>query len=176
MAHYQFRSEWALTAPIGRVFELAGHAEQFSAWWPSVTRSRLIEEGDGDGLGLRAAYSLRSPLWYSMSFVTTVVEVDRPSRIHCLVRGDLIGTATYILEGDHQRTRVRFLWSVSTTKRWMDMFGPLARPLFGWAHGHVMRKGAVAMAQHLDAGLLSIETGVLMRPKVGVASDSTGGR
>jgi hypothetical protein len=166
MAHYQFQSEWAMTAPIDRVFELACHPEDFSAWWPSVTKSRLIEEGDADGLGIRAAYTLRSPLWYSMSFVTRVVEVDRPHRIHALVRGDLIGTGTYLLEGDEHGTRVRFLWNVSTTKTWMNVFAPLARPLFGWAHGHVMRKGAVAMARYLDATLLSTKTGVAERPEV----------
>lgn len=166
MPHYQFQSEWALTAPIGRVFELACHPEDFSAWWPSVTRSRLVEEGDAEGVGTRAAYTLRSPLWYSMSFATTVVEVDRPSRIHALVRGDLIGTGTYLLEGGEHRTRVRFLWNVSTTKTWMNLLAPLARPLFVWAHQHVMRQGAVAMAERLEATLLSTKTAVAERPAV----------
>ena len=160
MAHYQFESEWALTAPVGRVFELACHPEDFSAWWPSVTASQLLEEGDEDGVGTRAAYILRSPLLYSMTFVTTAIEVDRPSRIHVLVRGDLVGTGTYILEGDEHRTRVRLVWNVSTTKTWMNLFAPLARPLFVWAHQHVMRNGAVAMAKRLDATLLSTKTPV----------------
>lgn len=51
MAHYQFQSEWALMAPIDRVFELACHPEDFSSWWPAVTRSELIEKGDEDGVG-----------------------------------------------------------------------------------------------------------------------------
>jgi len=166
MAHYQFQSEWVLTAAVGRVFDLACHPEDFSTWWPSVEASQLLEEGDADGVGTRAAYTLRSPLLYSMTFVTTTVEVDRPSRIHALVRGDLVGTGTYLLEGDEQRTRVRFVWNVSTTRTWMNMFAPLARPLFVWAHKHVMRKGAVAMAKRLDATLLSANTAVAERPAV----------
>lgn len=166
MAHYQFQSEWALTAAVDRVFELACHPEDFSAWWPSVKTSKLLEEGDEDGVGTRAAYTLRSPFVYSMRFVTTTVEVDRPSRIHALVRGDLIGTGTYLLEGDEYRTRVRFVWNVSTTKTWMNLFAPVARPLFVRAHQHVMRKGALAMAKRLDGTLLSAKTEVAERPAV----------
>lgn len=154
MAHYQFESEWTLTAPADRVFELASHPESFSGWWPHVTSSSLVEDGDENGVGRRAAYTLRSPLGYSMSFVTTMVEVDHPRRIHMLVRGDLIGTGTYLLDGDHRRTRVRIIWNVSTTKPWMNLAAPVARPLFGWAHNHLTRAGASAMARRLDATLL----------------------
>ncbi|MEX0795732.1 MAG: SRPBCC family protein [Acidimicrobiia bacterium] len=160
MAYYKFQSEWALTAAVGRVFELACHPEDFSTWWPSVKVSQLLEEGDEDGVGARAAYTLRSPLLYSMRFVTTTVEIQRPSRIHALVRGDLVGTGTYLLEGDENRTQVRFVWSVSTTKTWMNLFAPLARPVFVWAHQRVMQRGAVAMAKHLGATLLSTSTAV----------------
>lgn len=166
MAHYQLQSEWALTAPIEQVFDLARHPEDFASWWPSVTRSHLVEAGDEDGVGARGTYTIRSPLWYSMTFSTTVVESERPTRIHSLVRGDLIGTGTYLLEGDDRATRVRFLWNVSTTKTWMNLLAPVARPLFGWAHRHVMRRGAAAMAQHLGADLLSAETKVAGRPAV----------
>lgn len=102
-----------------------------------------------------------------MSFVTTVVEADRPIRTHALVRGDLIGTGTYILEGDEHRTQVRFVWNVSTTKTWMNLLAPIARTLFVWAHRHVMRNGAEAMAKRLDATLLvSANTAVAERPAV----------
>ncbi len=160
MAYYKFQSEWALTAAVDRVFELAFHPEDFSTWWPAVKVSQLLEEGNEKGVGTRAAYTLRSPLLYSMRFVTTTVEVQRPSRIHTLVRGDLVGTGTYILEGDEDRTNVRFVWSVSTTKTWMNLLAPLARPVFVWAHQRVMQAGAVAMARHLDATLLSAHTAV----------------
>ena len=154
MAHYQFESEWTLTASIERVFELASHPESFSAWWPHVTSSVLVEEGDEYGVGRRAACTLRSPLGYSMGFVTTMVDVDHPRRIHMLVRGDLIGTGTFLLDGDHRRTGIRLIWKLSTTKRWMNLVAPVARPLFGWAHNHLTRAGASAMARRLDATLL----------------------
>lgn len=159
MAHYQFESEWELTAPIESVFELLSHPEDFTSWWPSVKRSRLLVEGDEKGLGARAAYTLQSPLLYSMAFEARAVEVERPLRIHTLVRGDLVGTGTYLLEADEgARTRVGFSWHVSTTKPWMNIIAPVAKPLFVWAHRHVMSEGAAAMASRLGARLLSMRT------------------
>lgn len=165
MAHYRFESEWELTAPIGAVFELLTHPEDFRHWWPSVTDSRLLNEGDDEGRGARAAYTLRSPVLYSMSFEANSVEVDRPRRLHTLVRGDLIGTGTHLLEEREGRTIVRFLWYVSTTKRWMNLLAPVARPLFVWAHDHVLREGAAAMAERLGGRLLSIRTRVVERSR-----------
>lgn len=158
MAHYQFESEWALTAPIESVYELLAHPEDFSEWWPSVKRSQPLEEGDEDGVGARASYSLRSPLLYSMDFETRAVDVQHPRRIHNLVRGDLVGTGTYLLDSRGAGTTVHFSWHVSTTKTWMNIMAPVAKPLFVWAHHHVMREGATAMASCLGAKLLSIQT------------------
>jgi carbon monoxide dehydrogenase subunit G len=158
VAHYKFESEWELEAPIDRVFELLTHPEDFQRWWPSVTDSRRIEEGDDDGVGAVAAYTLQSPVFYSMDFQAKALEVDRPRRIHTLVRGDLIGTGTYLLEQQQSRTKVVFLWYVATTRRWMNLVAPVARPLFVWAHHHVMREGATAMAAQLGGRLIGIKT------------------
>lgn len=160
MAHYRFESEWELEAPIDRVFELLTHPEDFQRWWPSVTQSQRLEEGDEDGVGAVAAYTLRSPVFYSMDFQAKALEVERPRRIHTLVRGDLIGTGTYELEQREGRTMIRFLWYVSTTRRWMNLVAPVARPLFVWAHHHVMREGAAAMAAHFGGRLIGIKTWV----------------
>ena len=163
MAHYKFESEWELEAPIDRVFELLTHPEDFQRWWPSVTDSRRLEEGDEDGVGAIAAYTLRSPVFYTMDFQAKALEVERPRRIHTLVRGDLIGTGTYELEQKEGRTMIRFLWYVSTTRRWMNVVAPVARPLFVWAHHHVMREGAAAMAAHFGGRLIGIKTRVVDR-------------
>lgn len=158
MTHYQFESEWILTADIESVFELLLRPDDFSAWWPSVEKSRLIEGGDPNGVGRRASYSLKSPLLYSMRFETKTMEVERPHRIHGLVRGDLVGTGTYLLERVDVGTKVGFSWHVSTTKTWMNWVAPFAKPLFVWAHDTVMLEGCEAMARHMGARLVSTKT------------------
>ena len=41
-------------------------------------------------------------------------------------------------------TAVVYEWNVSTTKPWMNLLAPIARPLFAWNHDWVMRNGGPA--------------------------------
>ncbi len=164
MVHYMFETEWVLTAPIEKVYEVLEHPEKFSAWWPSVKNSRLLDEGGADGLGTRASYSIRSPLGYAMDFEAKVVEVDRPVRIKSVIRGDLIGTGTYLLETRDNQTHVRFNWYVSTTKPWMNFVAGFAKPILVRAHHNVMREGCAAMSELLGARLVSTNTNLVETP------------
>jgi carbon monoxide dehydrogenase subunit G len=164
LVHYMFETVWELTAPIEQVFEALSHPEDFHDWWPSVTRSELVSEGDANGIGAQATYTIRGPLLYSLTFDVKTIEVDRPRGIRAVVRGDLIGTGAYYLESTGSSTRVRFDWHVSTTKRWMNIAGAVIKPVLAWAHGHVMRQGGVALARHLNAGLISVSTKLVGAP------------
>lgn len=164
MVHYMFETEWELTAPIEHVFEVLSHPEDFQAWWPSVTRSDLMVDGDAAGIGAHAKYTIKSPLLYSMTFDVKTIEVEKPNKIRAVVRGDLVGTGTYYLEATGSSTHVRFNWYVSTTKPWMNVAGVLARPLLAWAHHHVMRQGCKALAQHQDADLIWVSTDLVGSP------------
>lgn len=164
MVHYMFETEWELTAPIEQVFEVLSHPEDFQAWWPSVTSSDLVAEGDARGIGTRASYTIRSPLLYSMTFDIKTIEVESPNRIRAVVRGDLVGTGTYLLDSTGSTTHVRFNWYVSTTRSWMNVAGALAKPLLAWAHHHVMRQGCNALARHLKASLIWVSTDLVGTP------------
>jgi hypothetical protein len=164
MAHYMFETEWMIAAPIDDVFEVISHPEEYSSWWPSVKVSRLIKQGDAEGGGASAAYTIRSPLGYRMDFELKAIEVHRPTRFRGLVRGDLVGTGTHYLETVPDGTLVRFHWYVSTTKRWMNVLTPVARSAFGFAHRQVMYEGCEAMAEKLGARLLSAESRMVSSP------------
>ena len=164
MAHYLFETTWVLTAPQEEVFEVLVHPEDYSTWWPSVETSSLVDKGDSAGVGTRATYVIRSPFFYRMRFELRALEVDRPHRLHAVARGDLVGTATYVLETHAEETHVRFNWYVSTTKTWMNRVAVVAKPVLAWAHGHVMREGCRAMAQLMGARLISVDTRLAERP------------
>ena len=164
MAHYMFETDWVLTAPVDEVYETLSRPEVFGDWWPSVVSSKTLAEGDHSGLGKRVEYTIRSPLVYAMTFDVKAIEAERPTRIHTVVRGDLIGTGTYLLEQRPGETHVRFNWYVSTTRRWMNLAAPVARPLFAWAHDRVMQEGCRALARHLGARLVSAKTRLVEKP------------
>jgi Polyketide cyclase / dehydrase and lipid transport len=164
MAHYLFETNWSLTASMEEVFDVLAQPGDFSDWWPWVKKSVLLEEGDSNGVGRRALYAIRSPLIYGLTFEVRSLEVERPKHLHTLVRGDLIGTGTYLLTAHDGITDVRFNWYVSTTRAWMNAAALVARPLLAWAHHRVMRDGCEAMASHLGARLISFDTRLVSRP------------
>ena len=53
-------------------------------------------------------------------------------------------------------TTMRHEWQVRTTKRWMNLAAPIARPLFKWNHDMVMQRGGKGLAGLLDARLISM--------------------
>ena len=54
-------------------------------------------------------------------------------------------------------TAVVYEWNVSTTKPWMNLLAPIARPLFAWNHDWVMRNGGEGLAQLLGCRLLALD-------------------
>jgi hypothetical protein len=49
---------------------------------------------------------------------------------------------------------VLYSWQVRTTKAWINLSGPLARPAFRWNHDRVMHQGGVGLAKRLGASLV----------------------
>ena len=50
-------------------------------------------------------------------------------------------------------TLVRYDWDVRTTRWWMNLAAPVARPVFTWNHDALMREAAQGLARRLDAEL-----------------------
>lgn len=164
MAHYMFETEWLITAPIEKVYELISHAESYATWWPGVVDSHLVAPGADDGVGRTASHVIRSPLGYKMRFETRAIDVDRPNRFSSVVRGDLVGSGTHYLESRPNGTAVRFNWNVSTTKRWMNAASGIVRPAVALAHRHVMFNGCDGMAKALGARLITATSKLVESP------------
>jgi hypothetical protein len=58
---------------------------------------------------------------------------------------DGAGTLTSAAGG----TLVRYDWDVRTTRRWMNLLAPAARPVFRWNHDELMRAGGEGLARRL---------------------------
>ena len=46
-------------------------------------------------------------------------------------------------------------WNVATTKPWMNLLAPIARPAFEWNHDWVMSHGGTGIAELLGCKLLA---------------------
>ena len=154
MAQYEFLTTWCVDAPIERVFPVIRESAAYPEWWKGVTAVELLEPGDADGVGELARYSWRSLLPYTLTFEGRTTRVEAPHLIEGHVTGELEGVGVWYLFAGPGTTAALYSWKVRTTKRWMNMFGPLPRPAFRWNHDLVMRQGGHGLARRLGASLL----------------------
>lgn len=147
---YELTSHWRFDAPIDAVWDAIFDAEAWPTWWRGVERVVTLDRGDAGGLGARQYSTWKSVLPYRLSFESTVTRVERLRLIEAQVAGELEGTGCWSFAQDDGSTRVRYEWRVRTTRTWMNLLAPVARPLFRWNHDVIMRAGAAGLARRLS--------------------------
>jgi hypothetical protein len=149
MADYTFLSTWLLQGVTREdVFTALRDSEAYPQWWRGVRGAEVRARGRGDGVGDVVAFAWRSLLPYTLRFELELTAIEPPYRIAAAARGELTGTGVWRIYSGAE-VAVVYEWRVATTKRWMNAFGPLARPAFVWNHDLVMRHGAEGLARRL---------------------------
>jgi Polyketide cyclase / dehydrase and lipid transport len=151
MAKYRFVTNWHVTAPIESVWNEIYHSEFWPTWWKGVESVVELTRGDRDGIGGIRRYTWKSRLPYKLTFDMRTVRVEPLSTIEAVATGELEGKGLWQFSVDRTGTVARYDWEVQTTKLWMNMLSPLARPLFKWNHDVVMGWGAEGLRKRLGA-------------------------
>jgi len=154
MADYHFVSTWQIQAPIERVWEEIYHAERWPTWWKYVVGADELEPGAADGVGKRMHLLFRTRLPYTLGFDVRVTRVRPPSELDAEATGELEGTGRWRLSPADGGTLVRYTWDIRTTRWWMNLLAPVARPAFSWNHHELMRTGGESLAARLGAELV----------------------
>jgi hypothetical protein len=155
LTSYSFLTTWLLDCSQERVFEAIHDQERWPDWWRGVEETEELVAGDGDGVGTVSRLVWRSRLPYRIEFEVTTVEVRRPHLIEGRAVGELTGTGRWRLFERDGVTAVLYEWNVATTRRWMNLVAPLARPVFEWNHDWVMARGGEGIARLLGCRLLA---------------------
>jgi hypothetical protein len=155
LAEYAFVTIWHIEASVHAVWEAIYRSEDWPAWWPGVEHVVELEPGDAQGVGRLWRQTWKSRLPYRLTFDVRVTRVEPPLALEGVASGELEGTGRWQFSSDGSVTCVRYDWNVRTTKSWMKVLGPLARPIFQWNHDLVMRQGAEGLARLLNARLVS---------------------
>jgi uncharacterized protein YndB with AHSA1/START domain len=161
MAGYRFLTTWCLEAPIEPVWEAIHDSESWPKWWRGVERVVELEPGDERGIGQVGRYTWKSRLPYELSFDVTTLRKERPHLLQGEASGELAGTGTWRLAEGGGLTTVLYEWNVRTTRPWMNLLAPLARPAFAWNHDWVMKRGGEGLARLLGARLLVASGGAV---------------
>ncbi|MDQ3587872.1 MAG: SRPBCC family protein [Actinomycetota bacterium] len=151
LPEYSFRTTWLVRAPREEVFQVIWDSERWPEWWRGVQSVVKLEEGDSDGVGSLGRYSWRSRLPYTLEFDTRIIRVERPHLLEGHATGELEGTGLWRLFEQTGLTAVVYDWRVRTTRPWMNLLAPVAKPLFAWNHDAIMSWGAEGLAGRLGA-------------------------
>lgn len=158
MAEYHFVSRWQIQAPIEQVWDEIYHAERWPSWWKYVVSVEELEPGAGDGAGARFRLLFRTRLPYALGFDVCLTNVQPPQKLEAEATGELRGTGRWTLTSAEGGTLVRYDSDIATTRWWMNLLAPLARPAFQWNHGELMREGGQSLARRLSADLVLPDT------------------
>lgn len=157
MARYHFETMLDIGAAPQRVWDEVAAPTAWPSWWRWLQRVDVLSDGAADWVGRRHRFTFGTALPYTLSFDTRFVRVDPPTLIEVTAEGELEGRGQLLLaERAGGGTSVVYSWLVGTTRPWMNVVAPIARPLFSWNHDVLMRDFAAGLAQACDGPLLAI--------------------
>jgi hypothetical protein len=157
MADYHYVSTWQLQAPIEQVWAALNDLEHLPVWYTGVQEARELAPGDPQGVGRRVRYVIKGRLPLRLGFEATTIWSVPPRDQELRAEGELAGTGRWSLDQQGEVTTARYTWDVRTTRRWMNLLAPLARPLFAWNSRGVMLQAGEGLARFLGVPLVSVE-------------------
>lgn len=155
MKSYNFVTIWRVKAPVEAVWSEIYHSKLWPTWWKGVESVVELRKGGENGVGSIRRYTWKSKLPYRLSFEMETVRVEPPMLMEGIAAGELEGHGLWRLSTEGQETVARYDWKVQTTKGWMNLLAPIARPVFSWNHNVVMTWGAKGLASRLGTEVVS---------------------
>jgi uncharacterized protein YndB with AHSA1/START domain len=156
VAEYRFLTTWLLQAPRERIWDAIYESERWPEWWHGVLEADKLEEGDESGVGQYGRYVWKSKLPYKLEFFVRTTKVEKPHLLEGNAEGELAGVGRWRIFEHGAVTAVLYEWNVRTTRAWMNLLAPVARPIFAVNHSYVMRNGGHGLAKLLGVPLLAI--------------------
>jgi hypothetical protein len=161
MSLYHFKTEMQIGASPDQVWKVLEDPAEWPAWWRWLRRAELLDPGRGDGIGVRYRFEFRTALLYTLGFESETVRMAPRSLWESRVTGELAGTGLWEVAERDGGTFLQYTWIVATTRWWMNLLAPVARPAFSWNHRVIMSDFATGLARRLGAPLVSVEHGMI---------------
>jgi hypothetical protein len=151
MPAYRFVTVWRLRAPIDDVFAAIDDIDSWPEWWPQVRAVQQREAGGPEGTGALFRSTFRGKLPYPLRFDLRITRRIRPTTLVGAATGELEGTGEWTLWEEEGLTAVRYVWSIRTTRAWMNLLAPLpfVDEIFHLNHHGVMRGGLRGIRRRL---------------------------
>ena len=162
MAEYRLLTIWRIEAPLEAVYAAIHNSPRWPDWWPGMQKVEEVTAGDASGINSVLRYVWQGQLPYQMVFEVRATRIEKCVAIEGAVQGDLEGVGRWHFISEGAVSVVQYEWHVRSTRLWMNLIAPFARPMFIHNHGILMRQGAEGLARHLGAPLVAQESIDLM--------------
>ncbi len=120
-----------------------------------MEESEEVRPGEENGVGSVSRLVWKSLLPYRVEFEVTTTRVEEPYLLEADAVGELTGVGRWRLFERDGVTAVLYEWNVATSKAWMNLVAPVARPVFEWNHDWVMARGGEGISRLLGCKLLA---------------------
>jgi uncharacterized protein YndB with AHSA1/START domain len=155
MADYAFLTTWLLESPCEPVWEAVYDQARWPQWWRGVEEAEEVRGGEENGVGTVSRLVWKSLLPYRVEFEVTTTQVEPLRLLEADAVGELSGVGRWRFYEQEGITAVLYEWNVATSKAWMNLLAPVARPIFEWNHDWVMARGGEGIARLLGCRLLA---------------------
>ena len=155
MADYEFLTTWLLASPCEPVWDAVYDQARWPQWWRGVEEAEEVRGGEDGGIGTVSRLVWKSLLPYKVEFEVTTTRVEHLQLLEADAVGELSGVGRWRFYEQDGITAVLYEWNVATSKAWMNLLAPVARPVFEWNHDWVMARGGEGIAKLLGCKLLA---------------------
>jgi carbon monoxide dehydrogenase subunit G len=155
MADYHYVSTWQLQAPIEQVWAALNDLEHLPTWYAGIQEARELAPGDAQGVGRRIRYVIKGRLPLRLVFEATTTRSMPPREQELQAEGALAGTGRWSLDQQGEVTTAHYTWKVRTTRPWMNLLAPIARPVFTWNSKGVLLQAGESLARYLGVPLVA---------------------
>ena len=150
-AAYHFLDQWVVPCPIERVYAAVGEPVAYPRWWPDAFVEATGDSGP-PAVGNKVAVVSRGFLPYKLRFTLETIEVDPPTRIKTVLRGDFEGSGEWHLREENGNTIAELDWRPIVNKAGVKQLTPVLRPLFRANHNWAMKRGQERILKYLADG------------------------
>ena len=146
---YHFITTWRIAATPEEISDVLADAHSLARWWPSVyLRVRVVEDGDGQGVGKVVDLWTKGFLPYTLRWQFRVTESDPPHGFRLEASGDFLGRGIWTLRSEAgpgdpggPLTLVTYDWLVNAEKGVLKTLSPIMKPIFSANHRWAMARG-----------------------------------
>lgn len=114
-----------------------------------MAKVELLKTGDENEIGAVRRITWKTALPYTLTFDSELISEEKYRRMEGRAFGELEGSGIWTFSTEKGATLVRYDWIVKTTKPWMNLLAPIARPFFKWNHDKVMQAGCDGLKERL---------------------------